>query len=172
MPRTEKPVRSSCSSLQLIHPICHSRIRLFPVLNLGLLNAACAQKENIINFVIARADVTAIKKLRMRYRASVDLRLIREIPYPRERTGHEVSLRGIQAPRLVAAARLMQLGCERDLQELKEIGSHSGRSNKLNILQTSLITVNSCFSELSRTRSVSDGCSAEGIFVDRGSPSP
>ena len=84
--RNETAVRSSIN-LQLIHR--HARFRLFPVLNFGLLSVACAQKENIINFVIkgvlsARADVTAIKKLRMRYRAAVSLQLSQEIPYRRE----------------------------------------------------------------------------------------
>ena len=86
--RNEAAVRSSIN-LQLIHPIGHSRFRLFPVLNSCASNTACAQEEIIIYFVIkgglsARADVTAIKKLRMRYRESVGLQLSREIPFRQE----------------------------------------------------------------------------------------
>ena len=110
--RNEAAVRSSID-LQLIHPIGHSRFRLFPVLNLCASNTACAQEEIIIYFVIkgvlsARADVTAIKNLRMRYRESEGSQLSREIPYRREwwSPGELWSLRIPRTDREVSSRRI------------------------------------------------------------------
>ena len=80
------------------------------------------------------------------------------------RTDQEVSLRRIQAPKGSGCYRSTDaIRCERDLRELKEFGDHSGRSESkgLNIFQTSLITVNNCFSAFSHRRSGREAMAAE-----------